>query len=721
MKPLRRIIKLIQQDRQIVAISFLILFLELLLIRLISTEIRIFAYLSNTVLLAIFIGSGLGMMLKKKISLFHTSFSLFLLTIFISMNYIVRLPNLEFRLFKGITELLVPLSEAYIWGQLYSMSKTGIIIGLVLTFALFALIAWIFVPLGQFLGRLLDAHQKPLWAYSVNIAASLLGIWTFQLLSISQISPFLGIIMVQLLLIFLNKKTNYRLAASLLLAMTIASIAPKTAHQPHSGPVNFWSPYQKLTLSLINKVKDYEAEGWFLEVNDMGYMGLFDLSDEKRSLSSALIADLYKKHPSDINYIDQYTLPYKFIPQPENVLLIGVGGGNDVAAAIREQAVHIDAVEIDPTIVSIGKRYHPEEPYQQENVNLVVDDGRAFMQRTDKKYDLIIMGLADSQTLGSAMTNLRLDNYLYTLESLQQLKSLLTEDGIAFISFEVIRPWIGARIKQNIQLSFEQDPLIFDVRSHGAFGWGGIMFVSSKQAQTLDSILQNNPDLADFIARRQKHYDININVLSDNWPYLYLDKPRIPLIHLILAVVVITTLLVFSKRVSHVKTISPVFFLLGAGFLLFEFQNISKSSLIFGSTWITSLLIISAFLLLNLLANYLVKTRQIKISWAYKGLFIALLIQLLIPIKSYNYLFRPLRLVIAPIIMSLPVFFSGIIFASLFKKSKDRSQAFASNLLGMAVGGLMESLSFFTGIHALLYLTLGIYGLSWVYVKGKSR
>ena len=47
-------------------ISFLFLFLELLVIRIVSTEIRIFAYMSNLVLLAIFTGSGLGMLVKKK-------------------------------------------------------------------------------------------------------------------------------------------------------------------------------------------------------------------------------------------------------------------------------------------------------------------------------------------------------------------------------------------------------------------------------------------------------------------------------------------------------------------------------------------------------------------------------------------------------------------------------------------------------------------------------
>ena len=62
-------------------ISFLALFLELLVIRLVGTEIRIFAYLSNYVLLAVFLGTGLGMILKKKTPLIYSSFAFFLIII----------------------------------------------------------------------------------------------------------------------------------------------------------------------------------------------------------------------------------------------------------------------------------------------------------------------------------------------------------------------------------------------------------------------------------------------------------------------------------------------------------------------------------------------------------------------------------------------------------------------------------------------------------------
>ena len=93
-------------DRNLIIVSFLILFLELLLIRFIGTEIRIFAYLSNLLLLGIFIGSGLGMFLKRSFSLVISSVLLLLLVLIIVSG-----------VFINITDLLTPLSESFIWFQ----------------------------------------------------------------------------------------------------------------------------------------------------------------------------------------------------------------------------------------------------------------------------------------------------------------------------------------------------------------------------------------------------------------------------------------------------------------------------------------------------------------------------------------------------------------------------------------------------------------------------
>lgn len=694
-------------------ISFLILFLELLVIRLVSTEIRIFAYLANLVLLATFVGSGLGMLTRKKLPLSLTAVSLTLLTLALVTQTIVRLPTLEFRLFSGITELLAPLSEAYIWFQVGTVSRLGIIIGTILTVLIFALIMAVFMPLGQFLGLILNQARQPLLAYSVNIAASLAGMWAFYLWSSLGLSPFLGLVAAQVLLIALLTDRIVRLYGVAAVLASLVLLAPRSAHQPWEKPVTFWSPYQKLTLSTIQDKNPHRAQGWYLEVNNVGYMGLLDLSPyavtQAKPAIEAWLKD--KKRLADLPFINQYDLPYKFKPQARDVLIIGGGAGNDAAAAVRANIPSVDLVEIDPQIVAIGRKYHVESPYDKPNVRVYVNDGRAFLETTKKTYDIVVMGLADSHALSSSLTNVQLDNYLYTLEALRRVKTVLKPDGILFLSFEVTRPWIGARLQQTVTQAFGYPPTIFEVRSDGAFGWGGIMFLAGKENTTVAEIFSQQSDLAAFVNRNSRDYTPeNINTLTDNWPYIYLDQPRLPLLHLVVAGIIIAALWWLKTRLVT-GGINGSFFFLGAGFIVYEFQNISKSSLIFGNTWMTNLFIITGVLSLILAANLAVAKKWIGLKWAIGLLLASLGAQLLVPTAWFNTLSGLTKAVAAIGFLNLPHFFSGIVFAHLFAGHKNKALALGSNLLGSAIGGFLETLSFLWGMQSLVYITILLYAL----------
>jgi hypothetical protein len=99
------------------------------------------------------------------------------------------------------------------------------------------------------------------------------------------------------------------------------------------------------------------------------------------------------------------------------VLVLGAGTGNDVAGALRAGAQHIDAVEIDPQILALGKRFHPEHPYDSPRVVAYLTDARSYLRNTRQTYDLILFAFLDSTTLLSGLSSIRLDNYVYTVES----------------------------------------------------------------------------------------------------------------------------------------------------------------------------------------------------------------------------------------------------------------------------------------------------------------
>jgi hypothetical protein len=99
------------------------------------------------------------------------------------------------RLALGSTsEMLSTLGDLLIWGGSQTSNLIAKIIlilaGLAMTYGVLVLIVDTFVPLGRILGRLMNAGQNPIWAYSVNIFGSILGTWAFVLLSFFYQPPF---------------------------------------------------------------------------------------------------------------------------------------------------------------------------------------------------------------------------------------------------------------------------------------------------------------------------------------------------------------------------------------------------------------------------------------------------------------------------------------------------------------------------------------------------
>ena len=276
-----------------------------------------------------------------------------------------------------------------------------------------------------------------------------------------------------------------------------------------------------------------------------------------------------------------------------------------MAGALRNQAQHITAVEIDPGVYQIGRKFHPESPYANSSVNVVIDDARSFLKKTKMKYDLISFGLLDSHTQSSSFNNLRIDHYVYTVESFKETTQLLGEDGVLTVVFSAQRPWIAARIKHIIHKAFGHEPLTFRIPQTEEFGWGGIMYVIGKNPIQIQKALEGNTHLQEFVNKNRVVLKSPVKLTTDDWPYLYILKARIPKLHLCVSFIIIFLFLILKKYViGKGQKVNAHFFLLGVGFLLIEFQNISKTALLFGSTWVVNSLVISTILILILAANF---------------------------------------------------------------------------------------------------------------------
>jgi hypothetical protein len=167
-----------------------------------------------------------------------------------------------------------------------------------------------------------------------------------------------------------------------------------------------------------------------------------------------------------------------------------------------------------------------------------------------------------------------------------------------------------------------------------------------------------------------------------------------------------------------VRNLQWHFFFLGAGFMLMEVQIISRLAVVYGTTWLVNSIAISALLVLILLANLTVARFPVfSEKIAYAGLLVTLVVCYFVPLKTLLFEVWWQRAVASTLLLCSPVFFAGLIFISSFARSHFQAEAFGSNLLGSVVGGLLEALSFWTGLRSLL-IVAGICYLCSLIAKG---
>jgi hypothetical protein len=418
---------------------------------------------------------------------------------------------------------------------------------------------------------------------------------------------------------------------------------------------------------------------------------------------------LMKEQPDE----SPYNLPFRFAEPAAKVMIVGSGTGNDVAAALRNDSRSVDAVEIDRAILQLGKREHPEHPYDSPRVSIHVTDARAFLKRTNQQYDLILFGLLDSHGQFSDYANMRIDNFVYTEESFLEARRHLTPNGVIFVKFFVERPWLAVRLAEMLHQTFGKSAIVFSAKSN--YSWSAICFVVSP-GNRVQEALEADPRLAQFVGENSIRIGGRpVPITTDDWPYLYQEGHWIPRTYYSIGMLVILIAIVLYTQIggTHQTFPSPFFFFMGAGFLLLETQVISRLALFFGTIWQVNGIVISALLLALLLANVVVErsTKPWPRYWTLTALLSGLAIAYWFPFDRIGGS-PALAGTIATAVFSVPVVFAGILFASEFRTANSPSAALGANMLGAVAGGLLESLSLVFGMRSLLLVAIAIYSLA---------
>ena len=660
--------------------SATLLFVELLLIRWIPANVKYIGFFSNFLLMASFLGIGVGILLGRRgTRLALSPFPLlFLATVLLvygaQLNVQARDPN----------EIIFGLDASG------SADVNFVVLPLVIVLVT-ALMASLALPLGPLL-----RSMPPLKAYAIDITGSMIGIAAFTLLAFLGTGPTAWFILTGLLLLLLALGSGPTLWSAVGgVAIVLVIVASAAVGQ---ASLDVWSPYYRISAyepDLTHASLD-PADGdtpLFLSVDGIPHQQIWTAAQAAKS-------DLHRQ-------------AYAWFPDRtfDRVLIIGAGSGTDVALALAHGAKHVDAVEIDPRLAQVGRDFHPEGVYKDPRVTVIVNDGRAFLNGSREKYDLVMYALTDSLTLVSSTAGVRLESFLFTEESLQAAKDHLAPGGM-FSMYNLYRePWLITKLDGMLRDVYGYAPLVRLVGPTEAILAAGPQVAA----------LNGGPppgDRVDALA------DVGLpqpKPATDDWPFLYLRTGTIAPYYLTALAFILgfAVLAVFgAARVTRtpIRRFSPHFFVLGIAFLLLETKSLVSFSLLFGTTWVVNAMAFFAILASVLLAIFVnLRFKPRSPAPMYAALFVAIAIAFLVPADALLALPSEVRYGVAAVIAFAPVFFANLVFTHSFRDTASADMSFASNLLGAMFGGALEYLALLTGFRSLLLVVAGLYALAYLF------
>ena len=711
-----------RQAIRLFLVGFLVLFLELACIRWLASYVIFLQFFTNVVLLASFLGMSCGCLAAKRRQDWLHYFPLIALTTIVA----AFATTAAYRYWSGFAVDVGSQNspqEVFFGTEYRNPDVARFVVPIeAIAGAFFILTAFMFVGLGQVLGRAFDAYPNRVLGYTLNIGGSMAGILGFSALAFLQAPPavwfLIGCAGVAWLL---HQDGAFDRARALALVALVALVGIPASWLSHGTHEVRWSPYYMV---------DHDIPRREIGVGGIAHQTIVPFASAGSFYS---LIHLLQQHSGGQPFRD--------------MLVIGAGSGNDLAHALKAGVERVDAVEIDPVIQDIGRHYHPDRPYSDPRVVPHNDDGRHFLRTTDRKYDLVAYALVDSLILHSGYANIRLESYLFTQQAFDQVKRVLKPGG-TFVMYNFFRqPWIVERIAAMVETTFGCKPTVINLPHRDTLGDGALngftMIIGGCDKHIADAFaahpnfwLNSTPaknlaidgfaiDPSSLPADEQRQFariaPTQVDAAaapvatSDDWPFLYLHGKLIPdltLRSMALLGALGLGMVWFFMPGRHLALDNRMFWL-GAGFMLLETKAVVQMALLFGSTWLVNSSVFFAVLLLILLANlYVLKGRQVSLVWHYLGLAAVLGIAALVPVDAFldgGMMWRYL----APCLLALsPVFFAAVIFARSFACSAAPELAFGSNIAGAVVGGLAESLSMLLGFQHLLLVALLFYLLS---------
>ena len=644
------------KDRyKLVFASFMMLFIELALIRWVTSNNVYVTRATNFMLLASFLGIGIGFLNAKS-----------------SRDYLRWTPVALLALVAFVLSFPVILASLSGSSPLQGLRGTPALPQPVSLTVVFLLTAAVMVGIGQAVARLFVTF-RPLPAYRLDILGSIAGIVVFSALSFMDMPPAgWGVIAGCGLVVLLLPRPRWWqviAVAGMITLLFLESVVPNQR----------WSPYNKLSISEHGG----SCRVITVSANNIPYQ------------AARCLTSMHALKPF-------YFYPYRHVTRASlnNVLIIGAGTGNDVAVALAEGARHVDAVEIDPLLPVIG-RNHSNRPYQNPRVTVHNADGREYLQNTNKKYNLVIFALPDSLVALTGQSALRLESYLLTEQSLAVAKTRLAPGG-TFAMYNYYAPFLFSRYATTLTDVYHRAPC-----AEVGPPLGGRRL----------SVLTVHPGGAVPNCATYWH-GARVTPATDDHPFPYLPSRSIPgpLVLMLGAILLGSLLLVRAGggQFSRMRSYADLAFM-GAAFLLLETKNVVQFALLFGATWFVNALVFAGVLVAVYLAvETASRVRLPRPAVLYVALLAALVLAWVVPQASLLSLPMVPRFLAGSALAFAPVFLANLVFAQRFANVETSGTAFAVNLLGAMAGGALEYVALITGYRFILIVIAILYGLAFV-------
>jgi hypothetical protein len=204
---------------------------------------------------------------------------------------------------------------------------------------------------------------------------------------------------------------------------------------------------------------------------------------------------------------------------------------------------------------------------------------------------------------------------------------------------------------------------------------------------------------------------------TDDHPFPYLVRRTIPGPYVVSLVLILfgsaAIVRASSGPLRRMRAYLDLFFM-GAAFLLLETTNVVRFALLFGTTWFVNALVFAGILGSVLAAIEVARRRPPqRPSRLFVPLFVTVGLAWLVPPDALLSLPFAARFLAAAALGFAPVFFANLVFAERFRGVASSTVAFAANLLGAMVGGVLEYAALVTGYRTLLLLVAGLYLAAW--------